>query len=418
MAEIVNSYCQIRKLLTTPRADLYLLKDAEGVQVVGKQFKNNESCAFQEKIMLKWINDLGIPNVVKYIAGYPTSAHYFLFTEYCENGNLLEEIRRRQLSQETFSNNEVLSHSYKLLETLALLHENSIVHRDIKPQNIFVNSEQQLKLGDFGEAKEVVPQNTNSIRGTPQYQPPELSSREYIEDCDTFKQDVWGLGRVLLEICQCALCFYVNAWGQEIINTFVSGALRKRMLPETFIQLVLQMLTRDKSERITASEAFQAMDVIHKRLPAVLQQSNASILCKFCGQWVDKMDQVKGDCSECCYHRECFLKFTGPPILTVSCLEEIRCHCRSPLTSGTLEKVTHPNEVQLQKLFLTLKATDCCCINCSRALQGIKMLDERNQFYIVKCPYDKVRSCSLCGYQGGHRHCPEYINMVKCFTSR
>lgn len=419
MAGIVNSYSKVKKLVTTPRADLYLLRDAEGAQVVGKIFKSNESCAFQEKIMLKWINELGVPNVVKYVDSYPTESHYFLFTEYCENGNLFEEIRRRQLSQETFSNNEVLVHSYNMLETLSSLHKNSIVHRDIKPQNIFVNSEMQLKLGDFGEAKEVLPQTSNSIRGTPHYQPPELSNRECIEDHDVYKQDVWGLGRVLLEVCQCVLCPYVNDWDQETINTFVSGALGKRRFSEAFIQLLLKMLMRDKSQRIEAAEAFQLMSVIYESLPKVPKQPNVPLLCKYCGRWVEERDQVKSDCSECYYHKECFIKFTGQQIAKVSSLEEIHCHCKRTFTGDTLERVTHPDKIQIQKLFLILRETDIHCIQCNQVLKGEKALNENNQCYMVKCPADKVRACSLCGYRGGHRgwhrNCPERINMAKRF---
>lgn len=77
------------------------------------------------------------------------------------------------------------------------LHQNRILHRDLKPQNILLN-EGVIKICDFGFAKKMSA-STNflrSIKGTPLYIAPEiLQSKPY-----TFKVDVWSLGIILYEL--------------------------------------------------------------------------------------------------------------------------------------------------------------------------------------------------------------------------
>lgn len=72
------------------------------------------------------------------------------------------------------------------------------MHRDIKTQNIFINSNGTLKLGDFGISRVLDNTNdaANTMVGTPYYMAPEVcESKPY-----TFKSDVWALGCVLYEL--------------------------------------------------------------------------------------------------------------------------------------------------------------------------------------------------------------------------
>lgn len=413
-------YSKLKKLSATPRAELFLLKSSEGKLVVGKKFKNNESSAFLDTMMVKKINELGIPHVLQYIDSFPTKNHYFLLTEYYENGSLYEQILKRELANENTTKEEILRHSYSMIETLSQLHANNIVHRDIKPHNIFVDRDFELKLGDFGEAKILYPESSHSLRGTYNYMPPELLNKEHIEDLDSFRQDIWGLGRTLFELCSCSLCPYVNGLDQQSINEFTTSTLKDKGLPDDYVQLILRMLTRDKAERITADNAFTVIkDIYHREQPLCAPEAAESpvVLCQGCQRPIADSDKVNCDCEKCWYHKDCFVQFTGPSIVKAHSIEEVRCQCGEVITGATLERVTHPDNTQLQKLFLILRSTHLSCIQCGAAIDGFMTLDRNNHCYKVKCPQDKVTFCSLCGYRGGHKKCPEYTNMVHRYTS-
>ena len=91
---------------------------------------------------------------------------------------------------------------------LNYLHDNRILHRDIKAMNIFLKRDLHVKIGDFGvaillnEEKEFA----NTIIGTPFYLSPELCKEKPYNE----KNDVWALGCLLYELCQKTQPFKAN----------------------------------------------------------------------------------------------------------------------------------------------------------------------------------------------------------------
>lgn len=87
-----------------------------------------------------------------------------------------------------------------IAETLRYLHEQNIVHRDIKAENILLNRNKQLKLIDFGFSLESVPPSTiDTFCGTPTYMAPEIVSKK---DHVPIYTDLWSLGIFLFVILQ------------------------------------------------------------------------------------------------------------------------------------------------------------------------------------------------------------------------
>lgn len=76
------------------------------------------------------------------------------------------------------------------------MHDNQVIHRDIKPMNIFVSDHDVVKVGDLGIAKKLKADLAHTQIGTPHYMPPEIwKNRPYSYACD-----VWSLGCLLYEI--------------------------------------------------------------------------------------------------------------------------------------------------------------------------------------------------------------------------
>jgi|TARA_B110000305_G_C19400706_1_gene619983 NIMA (never in mitosis gene a)-related kinase len=82
---------------------------------------------------------------------------------------------------------------------LGHIHKWNIIHRDIKPQNIFLSKDNEAKIGDFGISKKL--DNTLDMAktqtGTPYYLSPEVCMGQKYDN----KSDMWMLGCVLYELC-------------------------------------------------------------------------------------------------------------------------------------------------------------------------------------------------------------------------
>lgn len=77
-----------------------------------------------------------------------------------------------------------------------VLHQNQIIHRDMKPMNVFVGDNDVVKVGDLGIAKKVKGGLAHTQIGTPHYMPPEIwKNRPYSSACD-----LWSLGCLLYEM--------------------------------------------------------------------------------------------------------------------------------------------------------------------------------------------------------------------------
>lgn len=94
----------------------------------------------------------------------------------------------------------IKSFMFQLLEGIIYCHKNKVLHRDLKPQNLLINNNGELKLGDFGLARTFgIPFNTFSNQVvTLWYRAPDvlLGSRKY-----TTSIDIWSIGCIFAEMC-------------------------------------------------------------------------------------------------------------------------------------------------------------------------------------------------------------------------
>ena len=129
-------------------------------------------------------------NIVNLLdVGMDSSGNRYLIMEYVEGQTLKDVIREKGRLSET----SAVQITIRILSALQHAHSNGIIHRDIKPQNIFVSRYGVFKLGDFGVAKASTIRTSADKVGTYSYMAPEVYKGKGYDD----RVDIYSLGMVL-----------------------------------------------------------------------------------------------------------------------------------------------------------------------------------------------------------------------------
>lgn len=135
--------------------------------------------------------------------------------------------------------------SIGILEGLEYLHENNIIHRDIKPANILLGENNEVKIADFGLAREAFPGNMTPGVVTRWYRAPELllESKRY-----GYKIDIWSCGCVIGEMALRRPIFYSKSEEEqlELISTLCGEISVKELNPERAIDASSEYIGKGK----------------------------------------------------------------------------------------------------------------------------------------------------------------------------
>ena len=141
-------------------------------------------------------NHIGHPGVVSILDDDTTdSGQVFLVMELLEGDSFLARIQNRSLTAA-----QVVFIGEQVLEPLATAHRRGIIHRDIKPGNIFVCSDGRVKVLDFGlarvlEGNDLEPTRDGLVLGTVPYLSPEQAHAK--RDAIDWRSDIYGVGAML-----------------------------------------------------------------------------------------------------------------------------------------------------------------------------------------------------------------------------
>ena len=202
--------------------------------------------------------------------------------EFCQGGSMASLLEHGRIEDETVT----MVYALQLLEGLAYLHNASIVHRDIKPDNILLNHDGVIKYVDFGAAKIIARQGQTiiqpeprvasdrnaaggggqtrapqgTITGTPMYMSPEVIRGESAQRFSG-AADIWSLGCVLLEMVTGRRPWSTldNEWA--IMYNIASGNPPQMptndQLSPAGLDFLRRCFERDPKKRSTASELLQ-----------------------------------------------------------------------------------------------------------------------------------------------------------------
>ena len=148
------------------------------------------------RVEVEVLKSLSHVNIVRYLGAERNAQKLHIFQEWVPGGSVTTLLNKFG----PFSAAVIRSYLSQILTGLTYLHENRILHRDIKGGNVLVSDDGIVKLADFGSAKRMAHQQSDmmeslTMRGTPYFMAPEVFEEHY-----NGKADIWSVGCVAFQM--------------------------------------------------------------------------------------------------------------------------------------------------------------------------------------------------------------------------
>ncbi len=195
---IGDRYEILEKIGTGGMSDVYKAKDHKlnrfvAVKVLKQEFSENANFVSKFRIEAQAAAGLMHPNIVNVYDVGEEGGIYYIVMELVEGITLKKYIEKKA----RLSVKEAISIAIQVSMGIEAAHNNHIIHRDIKPQNIIISKEGKVKVTDFGIAKAATSNTiTSNVMGSVHYTSPEQARGGYSDE----KSDIYSLGITMFEM--------------------------------------------------------------------------------------------------------------------------------------------------------------------------------------------------------------------------
>ena len=170
--------------------------------------------------------------------------------EFVCGGELFSRLRK----DGRFSNDVALFYGVEIIMALQYLHQQDIVYRDLKPENLLIDKDGHIKLADFGFAKRVETDKTYTLCGTPEYLAPEIIKGSKVGYGKSV--DWWALGILIFEMLSGYPPFYDNE-PIGIYKRILSGVIEFPKFFSVYAKdLIRKLLNPELSKRLGVTDVF------------------------------------------------------------------------------------------------------------------------------------------------------------------
>eukprot|EP00571_Detonula_confervacea_P007545 CAMPEP_0172318108 /NCGR_PEP_ID=MMETSP1058-20130122/33867_1 /TAXON_ID=83371 /ORGANISM="Detonula confervacea, Strain CCMP 353" /LENGTH=732 /DNA_ID=CAMNT_0013032843 /DNA_START=242 /DNA_END=2440 /DNA_ORIENTATION=+ len=269
------------------------------IKVIGRESLDQaeDASVLNEVSILK---SLRHKNIVPLLDFFETPECFYLVMEKCNGGDVLDRVT----SIDQYSEKDACQFSKGLLQAVQFMHERGIAHRDLKPQNLLLESNADntsVKICDFGYAKRVhMPQSLTTLCGSLHYVAPELLKNHPYDE----SADMWSVGVIIFFLLVGYLPFH-HKEQSELFKVIRLGKYRFDSkywggISEEAMQLIMRLLDVDPSTRCTATQALQsdwiksmresllANKVLSNSLTGISKESNRLKTLVKSAQWLNK----------------------------------------------------------------------------------------------------------------------------------
>jgi eukaryotic-like serine/threonine-protein kinase len=254
-------YRIVRRLGAGGMANVYLAEDQElgrrvAIKILNDRHANDDQFVERFRREAKNAASLSHPNIVSIYDRGEAEGTYYIAMEHLDGRTLKELIVARGPAPPKIA----IEYVRQILAALSFAHRKGIVHRDIKPHNVLVDSEGRVKVTDFGIARAGASQMTDagSIVGTAQYLSPEQARGDAVDQ----RSDLYSLGVVLYELLTGTVPFTGDS-PVEIAMKHLSAPVeppskRRADIPRELDLVVTRALAKDPGERFQTAEEMEA----------------------------------------------------------------------------------------------------------------------------------------------------------------
>ncbi|XP_052861212.1 serine/threonine-protein kinase N [Anopheles cruzii] len=200
-----------------------------------------------EKRIFEVANTMRHPFLVNLFSCFQTEQHVCFVMEYAAGGDLMMHIHT-----DVFSEPRAVFYAACVVLGLQYLHESKIIYRDLKLDNLLLDTEGYVKIADFGLCKEGMGfgDRTGTFCGTPEFLAPEVLT----ETSYTRAVDWWGLGVLIFEMLVGESPFPGDD-EEEVFDSIVNDEVRyPRFLSLEAIAIMRRLLRKNPERRLGSSE--------------------------------------------------------------------------------------------------------------------------------------------------------------------
>lgn len=210
-------------------------------------FREEVESLMSEKRIFEIINRGHHPFLINLFACFQTPEHVCFVMEYANGGDLMMHIH-----QEVFNETRACFYAACVVLGIQFLHDHKIIYRDLKLDNLLLDTEGYLKMADFGLCKEGVGygDRTGTFCGTPEFLAPEV----LLEPTYTRAVDWWGLGVLIYEMLVGESPFPGDV-EEEIFEAITRDEVKyPRYLSAESVTIMKRLLRKNVEKRLGSTE--------------------------------------------------------------------------------------------------------------------------------------------------------------------
>ena len=188
-------------------------------------------------------------NIVKYYDSFEDNESFNIIMEYCDGLDLRKYINDHKNSCDFLKKKIIYHFILEICKGLKEIHKNNLIHRNLKPDNIFLTADLKVKIGNFGISKQIKNINEYDITQIDSiiYMAPEIINKKKYNN----KVDIWSLGCIIHELCTLNFCFEGKSV-KELINNILEckhEKINQIMYDDNLQKLIDSLLNKDYSKR-------------------------------------------------------------------------------------------------------------------------------------------------------------------------